>query len=99
MDNLQIGTFLKNGYNRYYRIDSLTADSVTLTEYTAAGSTDSRRIFSTRTFSQLYRLKNWIPVRFFYSRIDRRWKEKTEEMLGISAVGGTRYLIKPAKFA
>ena len=95
---LNAGQFLKNGANRYFRIDSMDSSQTVLAEYNGNGPTGRRSVMSTSTFNKLYALKNFMTVRFYFSKLDNRWKEKTDEMVGIKSVGGTRFLIKPAKF-
>jgi hypothetical protein len=98
VNSISQGQFLKNGYNRYFLISQMDADQTVLAEYNGHGPTGKCSVMSTATFHKLYRLKNFMAVRFFYSKVNQRWMEKTDEMVGIKSIGGTRFLVKPAKF-
>ena len=95
---LNAGQFLKNGYNRYFLISSMDSVQTVLAEYNGHGPTGKTSVMSTSTFNNLYRLKNYMTVRFYFSKVNQRWMEKTDEMVGIKSIGGTRFLVKPAKF-
>lgn len=95
---LTTGTFLKNGYNRYFRIDSTDAQTTTLSEYNGHGPTGKSSVMGTATFNKLYAHKNWIIANYRFSPAQNRWCENLHVAEGIRSIGGTRFLIKPAKF-
>ena len=95
---LTTGTFLKNGYNRYFRIDSTDAQTTTLSEYNGHGPTGKSSVMGTAMFNKLYAHKNWITCIYRFSLTENRWCEKRLVAEGIQSIGGTRFLIKPAKF-
>jgi hypothetical protein len=92
------GTFIKNGYNRYFEILSMDASQTVLAEYNGSGPTGKELHLSTAVFAALAKNKNYVSVRFFYSKLNERWMEKAEALVGVASVGGTRFLLKPAKF-
>jgi len=97
-EQFSAGSFIKNGYNRYFRIEKTDDSQTVLAEYNGYGATGKVLTLSTAVFMALAKNKNYTSVRFFYSHINKRWMEKAEALTAISSIGGTRFLVKPAKF-
>lgn len=97
--NIKQGAFLKNGYNRYFHIKGMDNLQTVLAEYNGHGPTGRTSVMSTSTFNALLRNKNWISVRYAFAPALNRWQEPAAAAESVAAIGGTRFLVKPAKFS
>lgn len=91
--NITTGTFLRNGGNRYFRIETLTAETVTFMEYNGNGPTEKQTTMSRKVFDALFKNKNYCIVKYIYSLKQGRWIEK-RDLLVDGMIGANRYLIK-----
>ena len=92
-NNIQEGTFLRNGGNNYFRVETFNNDRVALAAYTAAGPTGKLLTLSRSAFDGLYRLKNYSIVKYVYSTKENRWKEK-RDIIADTMIGANRYMVK-----
>jgi hypothetical protein len=98
VQGISAGGFIKNGYNRYFYVASITEAQTVLAEYNGNGATGKELHLSTAVFAALAKNKNYATVQFGYIEESDRWAENLHTMVGTAAVGGNRFLIKPAKF-
>ena len=92
-NNIEKGTFLRNGGNRHFMITEITDSKVTMEAYNADGPTGKALSLNRSTFDGLYRLKNYEVVRFAYSIKENRWKEK-RDLIADTMIGANRCMIK-----
>lgn len=90
---MTIGTFLKNGGNRYFCVTAMTATSITFEEYNGNGATGKHSTMGLTVFNALYKNKNFIVVRYVYSLSKSRWIEKGDRVAE-SIIGANRFLVK-----
>jgi hypothetical protein len=86
-ESLQIGQSLINGSNRVFRIESLNAKQICLV-YSDAIET-RRSILSREVFAKLVYMNNYMQV---------KTANPLNEAIEATKTGGTRLLVKPAKF-
>jgi len=77
-NNLTEGQFYRNGGNRYFRIERLTATSVSYQEYNALGETGKHLSMSRTVFAQLLKNRYMTETRFRFDAKANRWTENRE---------------------
>jgi hypothetical protein len=85
--SLSVGQRLINGSNRVFLIEALSPTEIQLV-YSDAIET-RRSILSRETFSKLVYMRNYMQV---------LTKNPLSEVIEATRIGGTRLMIKPAKF-
>jgi hypothetical protein len=92
-NNICKGTFLRNGGNRYFMVTDINEQSISFEEYNGNGPTGKTTSMGTTTFNALFKNKNYTVVKFYFSRIEKRWKEKRDIIVD-RMIGANRYLVK-----